>query len=95
MIAHPGVDHSSWTAKSGSTRQEEYNTYSEMADSHTYATKRKQNHDKKTGHGTAADFFFCRLKIHLSSIYFSPRNFYCIQESPLQNILIVLVLYTC
>ena len=43
-----------------------------IADSHTKQRKNiKTNHDRKTAHGTSADFFFfCRLKIHLSSIPF-------------------------
>ena len=69
----------------GSTRQEEYlSIYSEMADSHTKQRRKHQNNDRKTVHGTIAGFFFrCRLKIHVSSIYFSPRKFYCLHKSRL------------
>ena len=60
MITHLGVDHSLWSSTSGSTRQEYSSTYSEMADSHTYETKEKNNKItmKRPPHGTTADFFF-------------------------------------
>ena len=55
-------------------------TYSETADSHMKQTTKHQNHDEKTAHGTNADSVtFCRLKIHFSSVYFSPRKIYCIR----------------
>ena len=77
IIAHPGVDHSLWSLKSGPTRQ--HSTYSEMADSHMKQRRTHQNHDKKTAHGQLLFFFFCQLIIHLSSMYFLPRKFMCVR----------------
>ena len=45
MVAHLGVYHLSLSSISGSTRQEEYNTYSEIADSHT---KQRKTRKEKT-----------------------------------------------
>ena len=41
-------------------QQEKKSTYSEMADSHRYETKKKKRHDRMTAHGTAAVFLVCR-----------------------------------
>ena len=57
MIARRGGDHSPSSSKSGSVKQE-WSTYSKIADSHTYETKKKhQSHDTKTAYGTTAGFF--------------------------------------
>ena len=69
-------------------QQDTKRTYSEIADFHTkQETKKKhQNHDRKTAHGTTADFvFFCRLNIHLSTFYFSPRKVYCIRVAHIKS----------
>ena len=48
--------------------------------------KKHKNHDRKTAHGTTADFvFFCRLSIHLSSFYFLPRKFYCVRVARIKS----------
>ena len=63
-------------------------TYSEIADFHTkqQETKKKhQNHDRKTAHGTTADLFFCRLKIHLFVVLFLARKIYCIRVARIKS----------
>ena len=56
--------------------------YCEIADSHAKLSKTKKKHDK-TAHGTEIClFFFGRLKIRLSSIYYHAKI--TAQESPLK-----------
>ena len=82
VIAHPGVDHSSWCSKSSSTRQEEYDLFWNGWFPYAW-NEENTNHDKNIAHGTAAVFIsFAGWKFTFRAFVLYRANFTACKSRP-------------